>query len=523
MTVTVLPDDRALVIETDDPRVLATIPTAEVLAPGFVCMPHDIDTGIRLALLGIDAPSPIEHYYSWPRELTMVPEVLAHQRASAGFLIANPHSYCLNGIGTGKTLTSLWAADYLMEIGAVHRALINVPLSTLERVWGDALYFNFRHRTFNILHGSAERRKKLLAQDKNFYVLNHDGSQTIQRELEARDDIDLIIVDELAVYRNKHNKWKSLHAIIYPEKKPAKPWVWGMTATPTPQEPTDAYCQCRLVTPTTVPKFFGQFRAMVMSHESQYIWVPRQEATKIVYDVMRPAIRFTREQCVDLPETMVQTRDVAMSPEQQKHYKAIQRELFTEIRGAKVTAVNTGVQVSKLLQIACGVVYDSSGVPQEIDAGNRINTLLEIIEGIDEKVIVFVPFTEVTNMLYREISKHWSCAVVYGDVPKAERDQIFGDFQSKDDPSVLIAHPACMAHGLTLTKASTIIWYAPVASNDIYQQSNGRITRIGQRYTANIINLAGSAIERKIYKKLVERQSMQSALLDMIEKGEDIL
>lgn len=525
MNIQVFPEERGLVIETNDPvLMLQKVPTAFQLGPTTVGMPHGIEEVARLATyLHIQAPSPIEFYYRWPRDKVLVPDVLAHQKTSAGFLVSNPHSYCLNGIGTGKTLTALWAADYLMELGIVHSALVNVPLSTLERVWGDALFVNFPHRKFSILHGSADKRKKLLAQPRAFYILNHDGSQVIQKELEARKDIDLIIVDELAIFRNKHNKWKSLQAIIYPDKGVAKPWVWGMTATPTPQEPTDAYHQCRLITPASVPKFYGQFRAMVMSHVSQYAWVARPEATKIVYDVMRPAIRFTRDQCVDMPATMVQTRDVELSAEQTKHYKEIQRELYTEIQGHKVTAVNTGVQISKLLQIACGVVYDTKGVPHEIDAGNRVNVLLDLIESIDEKIIIFVPFVEVTNMLHREISKHWSTAIVYGDVPTKERNQIFGDFQSKDDPSILIAHPQCMAHGLTLTSASTIIWYAPISSNEQYEQANGRIQRIGQRYTANIVNLAGSNIERKMYKKLAERQKTQNVLLDMVEKGESLI
>jgi SNF2 family DNA or RNA helicase len=134
-----------------------------------------------------------------------------------------------------------------------------------------------------------------------------------------------------------------------------------------------------------------------------------------------------------------------------------------------------------------------------------------------------VPFTEVTNRLHREVSKHWSAATIYGEVPKYERDQIFGDFQQKPDPSVLIAHPQCMSHALTLTEASTIIWYAPIDSNATYEQANGRITRAGQRYVANIIHLAGSSIERNMYKRLQQRQGMQGLMLSMVEKGESFL
>lgn len=523
MTIQVFPQERGLVIETPDPwLMLQKVPSAFQLGPTTVGMPHTVDEVTRLATyLRINAPSPIEHYYDWPREVTQIPQPFSHQVETAAFLTKNPRSYVLNDIGTGKTLSTAWAADYLMTAGVVPRALIAAPLSTLERVWGDTLFFHFRHRKAVVLHGSAERRRKLLAQPADFYIINHDGIGVIRDELAQRPDIALYIIDELAVYRNKNTtRWKALHALIHPDKAPPKPWVWGLTGAPIPNEPTDAYAQCRLVTPTSVPPYFSSFRNMVMEHQSTYVWTPRKEATDIVYQAMRPSIRFKRDDCLDLPGEIHTTYDVEMSAEQTKHYKELIKELYTEVRGGRVTAVNEGVKLQKLLQIACGVVYDTDGRPIEIDCRSRLETLLQTIESCAEKVIVFVPFTEVTHMLYREVSKHWSAALVYGDTSVKERNQIFSDFQSKPDPSVLIAHPGCMSHGLTLTEASTIVWYAPVPSNDMYQQACGRITRPGQRYVANIIHLAGTAVERKIYKRLESRQALQGVLMSMVEKNE---
>ena len=96
-------------------------------------------------------------------------------------------------------------------------------------------------------------------------MLNHDGVGVIQKELAARQDIDILICDELAVYRNKQTgKWKAIESIIYPDKGRPMPWVWGLTGAPIPNSPEDAYAQCRLVTPISVPKYFTQFRNMVM-------------------------------------------------------------------------------------------------------------------------------------------------------------------------------------------------------------------------------------------------------------------
>jgi len=521
-------DIRGLIATVPDPEaLLKAVPGSFDLGGGSVGMPHDLNSCILLSNMGYRPPTPIESYYHWPRDRTLIPNPFTHQAITAGFLTSNPHAYCLNGIGTGKTLTAAWAADYLMTTGAGHRTLIDAPLSSLERAWADTLFFHFPHLKTVVLHGSAARRKKLLAQDYDVYIINHEGLAVIEKDLAQRDDIDIWIIDELAEYRNKQTtKWKVLDALLWPDpktKKPPKPWVWGLTGAPRPQEPTDVYGQCKLITPSTVPKYFTTFRNLTMERQSEYVWTERHEANKIVFDAMRPSIRYKRDDCLDLPGELFTQLDVTLSDEQKKHYKEINKELYTEIQGGRINAVNEGVKRSKLLQIACGVVYDMNGVPREIDAGNRVEQLLRLIEQCDEKVIVYVPFTEVTNMLQRAIEAHWSCATVYGGVPKGQRDQIFDDFQRKRDPSVLVAHPQCMAHALTLTEASTIIWYAPIDSNKTFEQANGRITRPGQKYVANIRMLAGSAIERKIYKRLELRQSTQGILMDMVEKGEQLI
>lgn len=521
---TVVQEEKALIAQVPNPQeILGWVKDSfplEFDGQALVGMPHTLDACIWLASRGLQPPSPIQFDYEWPRDVQTFPTVFAHQQHTAGFLTINPRAYCLNDIGTMKTITALWAADYLMREGYIARALIVAPIESLERAWADTLFFHLRHRTYNVLHGSKEKRIKLLAQPRDFYIINLDGLPVLKQALAERDDLKLFIIDELADFRNKHNAWTALNQLIYPHRRKPVPWVWGLTGTPTPKAPTDAFHQCKLVTPTTVNDYFSQFRALTMDHQSQYTWTPRKEATQIVYEAMRPAIRYKRDACLDLPDTIVTTLDAPMSKEQDQHYKAIMKELYTEVRGNKVNAVNEGVKLSKLMQIACGVVYSVEGTPVEIDAKGRIELLLRTIERVQEKVIVFVPFTEVTNMLYKHVSPYWSTAVVYGDVSKNERDQIFADFQQKPDPSVLIAHPGCMARSLTLTEASTIVWYAPVDSNYTYEQACGRVTRQGQKYVANIIHFAGSAVERRAYKRLAGQQAMQGLLLEMVAKGE---
>ena len=153
-----------------------------------------------------------------------------------------------------------------------------------------------------------------------------------------------------------------------------------------------------------------------------------------------------------------------------------------------------------------------------------MEVLMEVIEEAGGKMLCFVPFTAMTHMIARELNKHWRTAIVTGDTPVKERNAIFLEFEDeKSDLEIIVAHPGTMSHGLTLAQASVVVWWTGIDSNDTYTQSCGRVTRPGQRRTTCVVNLSGSAIERKVYKRLVERQKMQGALLEMVEKGESLL
>jgi SNF2 family DNA or RNA helicase len=211
---------------------------------------------------------------------------------------------------------------------------------------------------------------------------------------------------------------------------------------------------------------------------------------------------------------------VELTPDQAKHYQTMMRHLMTEVskEGSTITAVNEAVKVQKLVQIACGVAYDEDGNNVELDCSPRVNAVKEIIEEAGQKVIIFVPLTGTLYMLERELSKRWSVAVVNGAVSSAERSRIFKDFQDAPDPKVLIAHPATMAHGLTLTAASTVIWYGPVTSNEQYVQANGRIERIGKRNVSNVIHIEATELEHKMYERLKGKQRLQGLLLELIQQ-----
>lgn len=509
---------RRLLLNLSDPgRVTTVVPTATTLqhqGQSIVAVPHGEDETRVLRNLGIDAPAPIEYYYSWPCRYTSGP--YAHQRITSSFMTMSPRAYVLNGMGSGKSLSTLWAFDHLRREGAATRMLVVAPLSTLDRTWADEVFTHMPHLTVGVLHhNSMARRIKLLAVPHDIYVVNHDGikSKPLLDALVARSDIDVVVLDELAVFRTPGtDRFKAAIALTKNRK-----FVWGLTGTPTPNAPTDAWAQCRIVTPDTVPKYFGRFRDMVMRQAGPYKWMPREDSLSLVREAMQPSIRFSREDCIDLPPTTYQTRHAELSPEQRKAFTEMLRRLKTEYEGGEVLAVNEAVKLSKLLQIAAGVAYGRNGVEVPIPCDPRINLVREIIDEAEAKVIVFVPYTAALLQLATALRKDYTVEVIYGDVSKSERSRIFNEFQRGQNPRIIVADARTMSHGLTLTAANTIVWYGPTMSNEIWNQANARIVRPGQKLNTLIVRIESTPVERAIYERLETRTSVQGVLLDMMK------
>jgi SNF2 family DNA or RNA helicase len=514
---------KAIILRLKDPeRVLSVIPKAKkFLFKGkeYVAIPHRRDEVKVLNNIGINAPSPMEFYYDWPGRF----KPFDAQITTAAFMAQHNRCFNLNDLGTGKTLSTLWAYDYLRSIGSVRKAIVVTPLSTLERTWADEVFNHFPHLTTAVLHGSREKRLKMLATDADLYLINHDGLKVagMVEAINARDDIDLVIIDEVsqAARTASSDRWKSLAKIVRHQVEDGKHRLaWGLTGTPTPSNPTDAWAQCRLLVPDAVPPYFNSFKMQVMRQISQFVWVPREDAQEIVYEAMQPAIRFKRDEVVDLPPCTFVEREVELTPAQKKAYKEMLAKLQAEFDSGEVTAVNEAVKAQKLIQILCGGVYGKDGEVHHIDARPRYEAVREVCEESSSKTIVFVPFVSMVEPLKEYLEKSgFSVACIHGGVSKHERDVIFTSFQKAEDPQVLVSIAQAMSHGLTLTAASTIVWAAPITSNDIFEQANARVSRPGQKLNQLIVMIEGSPIERKYYQRLKEKGRVQGILLDMVQ------
>jgi SNF2 family DNA or RNA helicase len=293
-----------------------------------------------------------------------------------------------------------------------------------------------------------------------------------------------------------------------------------MTGSPVPNEPADAYSQIKLLRPDAVPKYFKHFKELTMTQVSNFRWVAKPTSLEIVYSAMQPGVRYLRKDVKELPETCYKTVDCPLTPQQAKVYKQLYDKSFFAFQQGQVTALNEGVLMSKLLQVSGGWVYTTDRRVVSLDNTVRVDALLEVLEEADGKVLVFVEFIHAVTELHKLLmNRGINCETVTGETSLSNRNRIFSEFQSAGGPRVLVAHPRCMSHGLTLTEASTVVWFTPSTSLETYEQANGRITRPGQIRKTLIVHLCGSAVERKLYQALQKKAHVQGTLLGMFEQN----
>lgn len=483
-----------------------------------VAVKHTMEAVKVLGNIGITVPEPIRNQYSWPK-IRGIHAPFDHQLEMAAFLTRHRRAFNLSEMGTGKTAASLWAADFLMRIGSVRKVLILSPLSTINRVWRQDIFDTLMHRIAVTVHGSREKRHKMLdVSDADFYIMNHDGIKIkeIHERLRRTPEIDLIIVDEASVFRNAStDAYKALSKLIRPDQR-----LWLMTGTPCPTAPTDAWALARLVDADKVPKYFGSFKRETMYELSKFRWAARTDAYKRAYEVMQPAIRFKKSDCLDLPPVVNVERQADLTTEQKRNYSQMKNQMQMKSSTTTITAVHAADAVNKLRQILCGVVKDpATDRYVEIDHSYRTQTLIDTIQEASAKVLVIVPFKGIIRTLEKEISKRWSCAVLNGDVIPTKRDQIIVDFKTQKNPHVLLCHPKVMAHGLNLTEADMLIFYAPIYSNDEFQQVIERFNRTGQTRKMTVVRIGAHPIEWKIYNTIDKRQLTQDNILQLYEQA----
>lgn len=511
-------DDKALILRTRNPHKYSIIPKHKIVethedGSASVAVYWGLDEARVLRNLGVkNVPSPITRRYDWPGRY----KPMAHQVETGAFLTMYRRAFVFSEPGTGKTLSALWAADYLMKLGKVRRVLILCPLSIMHSAWMGDINSSIIHRSAVIAHHpQAARRIEMIQHDYEIVITNYEGLNLIAEEVKADGRFDLVIVDEANAYKTPTTRrWKALNSILTPNT-----YLWMMTGTPASQSPVDAYGLAKLVNPDGVPKFLTAWRDQVMNKVTMFKWAAKPDAKDKVHEALQPAIRFTKAQCLDLPPVVTVTRQVPLTPQQKKYYEILKDRMLVQAAGETITAVNAAAGVSKLLQISCGAAYTDDKEVVTFDSAPRLAVLEEILQETERKVIIFALFRSTIDTISQYLSKKGiTNECIHGDITPNKRGMTISRFQNDPDPRVLVMQPAASAHGITLTAADTVVFYGPLMSVEQYIQCCARADRKGQdAEKVTVIHIEGSPIEKRLFAALAGKVSDNTLLTQMFD------
>lgn len=469
---------------------------------------HDYPTWLALRKAGLPVPAPL-HYYDWPGRF----DPRRVQRLTVEHLLQHEKAFVVNGLGTGKTLCAVWAADYLRQVGEVRRVLVVAPKSILENVWEREFFQTLPASQAVVLRGTRARKQQAAADTRfDYIIVNPESLHLIVDHL---PEVDLVVVDEFTKFKNRNTqRWRALYAIARDKR------LWLMSGTPAPQSPLDAYGPIKLVREERLT--LRQWRDMTMFQVSQFTWRPRENADETIAAWMQPAVHFRLEDVTELPEVSVQTLEGELTASQKAMIAKLKEEALAELGdGREITAANAAAVISKILQVQCGAVYgtDEEGnrFTEKIDAKPYFEAIETVVEQADTPVLIFAPFRSAVEAIHQHLeAAGYRSARIMGGVEN--RGELFDDFRHRR-LDALVAVAGTMSHGVDgLQHAGRyILWACPPYSFEEYDQANGRLLRSGQQQKVVIYHLTQSALDTELFARLDSKARLQDTVLNLLK------
>jgi hypothetical protein len=539
------------IIYPGDPGPLARyVPELKRINGHYFTFPRTLSNCIAAAHYNWPVPPVMtDTNYDWPIEPGKTP--LPHQKIYANFTVLHPRMFNLGDPGTMKTISTLWALEFLkLNSKEKFKTLIVCPLTIIETTWAKAIFRNFLGRlTFEVLTGTPERRLKRLESDVDIYLVNHDGIKVgahvrrkvdprypkqkrieldgFSAELANRKDIKLVIIDEAHGFGDPSSARSGVANMLFGVGK--RPMLKQLTGTPNATAPTDCYGMAKLSN-DAFGKSYGRFRLETMIKVNEFKWVPQKDGYDKARRLLTPAIRFGLDEIWQGPAMTFQRRMVDLTEEQKKEMKRLRTELqILSQSGHAISAANESAARQKLIQLSLGAVYDGEHVAHLIDASPRYRELEEIVESTNRKVVVFVPITSVVHLVvkylretWKKKHKPWKCDFINGEVKAgADRDRVINNFVSDPDFKLVVADPQTATEGINeFVIADTVVWFGATDRAKAWIQGNARVRRPGQHFPSTCFQLVSNKLEEEIFDRLETNTSMQGLMLESIRRGD---
>ena len=436
-----------------------------------------------------------------------------YQDYATQFILDHPVAAIFLDCGLGKTVITLTAMEELLhDRFEVSRILIIAPLRVARDTWPAEIqkWEHLRQLTFAVAVGTERERIVALAQRAELTIINRENVDWLVSKSGWPFDFDMIVIDELSSF--KSYQARRFRALM--KARPLAKRVVGLTGTPSANGLMDLWAEFRLL---DMGKRLGRF----ITHYREELFLPDKRNQQMVFSYKpRPGaedeiyqrigditISMRSADYLKLPELVETQSMVKLSAKERKTYDAMRAEMVTTIGEQEIDAMNAAALSNKLLQMASGAVYDEDGKALHMH-DRKLDALEDLVESANGRPVLVAYW-------YKHDAERIKERMPVREI-RSSRD--IRDWNAGKIPVALI-HPAGAGHGLNLQDGgSMLIWFSLTWSLELYQQTNARLYRQGQKHTVTITHIiAEGTIDEQVMQALQKKDKTQAALIEAVK------
>ncbi len=412
------------------------------------------------------------------------------------------------------TLTAL--NDMLFDSFEIHRVLVIAPLRVARDTWKTEAekWDHLKGLRVAVAVGTEEERLKALRSTADIYVINRENVQWLVSNTPF--DFDTVVVDELSSFKNHQAKrFKALMKV-----RPKVKRIIGLTGTPSTNGLMDLFAEFRLLDMgERLGRFITRYRETYFQPDRRngqvvYSYKPLPGAEEEIYKrIADITISMRSTDYLEMPELIESVYEVRLSPDERRRYETMKKDLVLELPEGEVTAGNAASLSNKLSQLSNGAVYSDNGSVMEIHPA-KVDALEDIVEASNGKSMLVAYWYKHDQERIEERLKR--LGVTYSKLDTAESIERW----NRGELNVGIIHPASAGHGLNLQSGgSVIVWFGLTWSLELYQQTNARLWRQGQKAKTVVVQhiVTKDTIDERILKALKAKDKTQSALIEAVK------
>jgi len=441
-----------------------------------------------------------------------------YQRYATEFILSHPIAAVILQMGLGKTVCTLDAINRLMyDSFEVSKVLVIAPLRVAKVTWSDEIkkWDNLSHLRYSVAVGTEKERIEALKKDADIYIINRENVQWLVEKSKVPFEFDMVVIDELSSFKN----WNSKRFKAFMQVRPRVKRIVGLTGTPSPNGMMDLFAQFKcLDMGARLGRFITQYRNQYfvpdrMNGQIVYSYRLRPGAEKQIYDKIDDiTISMKAMDHLKMPDLIETRYPVYMDENEQAQYDEMREDYLLPYKEEAITAANAAALSGKLCQMANGAIYSESGETVYIH-DRKLEALEDIIEAAQGPILLCYWFK---HDLERITEKLEQLKVSYSRIVTEENIRKWNE--GKYDVGLI--HPASAGHGLNLQHSSNhIVWFGLTWSLELYQQTNARLWRQGQKKDTVVVQhiVTVGTIDEDILDALTHKDASQTRLIDAVK------